>query len=48
MATTPFGKKFNKHHFWIWIAIWVAVVLVLRFLGWSVGLACDGAVDSIL
>lgn len=32
----------------LWIAIWAAIFIVFRIIGWGVGEACDGTINCLI
>lgn len=44
--TTPRLPNFKQ--ILLWVAIWVAVLVTFRVIGWGVGEACDGAINCLI
>ncbi|MBO5659345.1 MAG: hypothetical protein J6S08_07965 [Duodenibacillus sp.] len=38
----------SRHRVWAWIMVWIALLIVIRLVGWGIGHACDGAMSCFL
>lgn len=44
--TTP--RLPNLKQILLWIVVWLVILVVIRFIGWGVGEACDGTINCLI